>query len=76
MAGVGSGLRFVHVVKAGILLILFPGGGLAAIAFLAEGEIQVVAGEADPVSLPGHGGEDEAIISVFGWGGVGSHFEF
>ena len=39
LGSVGSGLGFVHIIKAGILLILFSSGGLASIAFLAEGEI-------------------------------------
>lgn len=36
-------------------LILLPGLSLAPVAFFAEGEIEVVAVEADPVALPSLG---------------------
>ena len=47
-------MRFIDVVIARILLILLPSGGLASITFLTEGEVEVVAVETDPVSLPRH----------------------
>lgn len=66
----------IGVVIAWILLVLFAGCGLASIAFLTEGEVKIIAAEADPVTLPGHGCEYKAIKSVLGRRGVGSHFEF
>lgn len=62
----GRGVLRVHVVVSRVLLVLFSGGGTTAIAFLAEGEIEVVAAEANPVALPGHGCENEAVERVFG----------
>ena len=49
----------------------------AAIAFLPEGEVQIVAVEADPVTLPGLGGglgdTQGRTGDVFDWGEVGFH---
>ena len=38
------------------MIVLRAGLGLAAVASLAEGEVEVVADEAHPVSLPALGG--------------------
>lgn len=72
----GALLDLIRIEIARILLILLTSGSLASITFLSKGKVKVITAEADPVTLSGHGGEDKAIISVFGRRSVGSHFEF
>lgn len=58
------------------MLILLFGLHFASIALLAEGKIQVVTVITDPIALTWKGAGYGAIIVVFGWGGIASHFEF
>ena len=81
VAQVGSELKgiifFIVIHHQNCGLIVLSGLDFAAIAFLPEGEVQIVAVEADPISFPTLGGSfgDSRIgeADIFDGGEVGFH---
>lgn len=71
-----SRISIIHVVVTRILLVLLTSGGLAAIAFSTEGKIEIIATEANPITLSRHRCQNKSIISLLRWRCIRSHFEF
>ena len=69
-------MLLVHEEVAWVLLVLLAGGGFASITFLAEGEIEVITAEANPVPLSRHRCHDEPVTCLFGRRSECFHFEF